>query len=397
MNYINHNIFFIIEDYYIYLNDNNKEYNYHPELIDNILYLFIKNKYKKDNIKIKIIYKNSYYTNIYNTSDNLINIGDITNFNYINVSSNIDSNIDNIYDNIENIYPDIFNKFDINYYFENNKFLKNIDMHNLSNKNFIFCHWYYCGRYNPNIYFKYLLKKYEENIFKIKYPLIKYSNDKKNTLLFIDDRYDSSFIYLLILFLYSVDESWNINIFTTIDNKIYYENDFKKLNIEGNIILLDNKFENINNYSKLLKNINFWNTIKEDNCLLFQYDSFCMGKFDNIFFNYNYIGAKWDHRPLLFKKILIGNGGTSFRKTRVMEYLCNKYKNKDIKKNYPEDMFFSELLYEEKMHNCTEYISDKFSFENLYSDSTYAHQIYKSIPYNELDDFVRKNIEKMID
>ena len=74
MNYINHNIFFIIEDYYIYLNDNNKEYIYHPELIDNILYLFIKNKYKKDNIKIKIIYKNSYYTNIYNTFDNIINI-----------------------------------------------------------------------------------------------------------------------------------------------------------------------------------------------------------------------------------------------------------------------------------------------------------------------------------
>ena len=121
-----------------------------------------------------------------------------------------------------------------------------------------------------------------------------------------------------------------------------------------------------------------------------------MGKFDDIFLNYNYIGAKWDHKPLIFKNIKIGNGGTSFRKTRIMEYLCNKYKNKNIKKNYPEDMFFSELLYEEKLHNCTEEIADKFSFENLYSDSIYAHQIYKSIPYNELDNFVFKNIQKMI-
>ena len=385
MSYINHNIFFMINNYYIYIY--NSKYIYNIELIDNIVYLFIKNKDITDNINIKIIYKNSYNIKVYN-SNNLIKIGDLTTFNYINKLNDID-----VYDNIENKYPDIFNNFDINYYFENNKLLKNIDIHN---KNFIFCHWYYCGRYFPNLYFKYLLKKYESFILKIKYPLIKYSKNKKNTLLFIDDRYDSSFIYLLILFLYSVDDSWNVNIFTTIDNKIYYENVFKKIKIEGNIILLDNKFESINDYSNLLKNVNFWNKIEEDNCLLFQYDSFCMGKFNNIFFDYNYIGAKWDHRPLLFKKILIGNGGTSFRKTRVMEYLCDKYKNKDIKKNYPEDMYFSELLYEEKMHNCTEDIADKFSFENIYSNSVYAHQIYKSIPFNELDEFVYKSIEKMI-
>jgi len=390
MSYINHNIFFMIEDYYIYIYNNNNKYIYNIELIDNIVYLFIKNKDINDNINIKIINKNFYYIKTYNDFNNLIKIGDLTTFNYINTFNNID-----VYDNIENIYPDIFNNFDINYYFENNKLLKNID---IDNKNFIFCHWYYCGRYVPNLYFKYLLKKYESFIFKIKYPLIKYSKNKKNTLLFVDDRYDSSFIYLLILFLYSVDDSWNINIFTTIDNKIYYENVFNTIKIEGNIILLDNKFESINDYSNLLKNVNFWNKIEEDNCLLFQYDSFCMGKFNNIFFDYNYIGAKWDHRPLLFKKILIGNGGTSFRKTRVMEYLCNKYKNKDIKKNYPEDMYFSELLYEEKMHNCTEDIADKFSFENIYNNnSIYAHQIYKSIPFDKLDKFVYKSIEKMIE
>lgn len=400
MSYINNNIFFIIDDYYIYLNNNNNEYIYKCELINNVLYLFIKNKFKKDNIKIKIIYNNSYYINIYYDCDNLIKIEDITKLKYIN---NTQNNIDiHTYTNINtdiyyNIYPDIFNNFDINYYTENNKFLKNIDIHNINNKRSIFFHWYYCGRYNPNLYFKYLLKKYESFIFKINYPLIKYSKNKKNTLLFIDDRYDSSFIYLLILFLYSVNDSWNINIFTTFNNKIYYENDLKKINIEGNIILLDNKFSNINDYSNLLKNSNFWNKICEDNCLLFQYDSFCMGKFNNIFFNYNYIGAKWDHRPLLFKNIFIGNGGTSFRKTRVMEYLCNKYKNKEIKKNYPEDVFFSELLYEEKLHNCTEDIADKFSFENIYSNSIYGHQIYKIIDYNKLDEFIYKKIKGMID
>jgi hypothetical protein len=295
--------------------------------------------------------------------------------------------------NIENIYPDIFYKFDLNYYIENNKFIKNIN-----NKNFIYSHWYYFGRYYPNFYFKYLLKKHDNLIFKIKYEKINYSKDKKNTLLFIDDRYDSSFIYLLILFLYSVNNKWNITIFTTIENKIYYENDFKKLNIEGNIILLENKFNSIADYSNLLKSIDFWNKIEEDNCLLFQYDSFCMGKFNNIFFNYNYIGAKWDHTPSFYKTITIGNGGTSFRKTKSMCYLLNKYKNKDIKKNYPEDVFFSELLYEEKMYNCTEEIANKFSFENIYcEESIYAHQIYKAISFDKLDDFVYNKIKNIVD
>jgi hypothetical protein len=361
-------------------------------MIDNCLYVFIKNKNIKDNIKIKIIYKNSYHIVSHIDLNNLIKVGELNKFNYINISNNKTD----IYCNLQNIYPKIFYKFDINYYIENNKLFDNIDKNNI-NINFIYCHWYYCGRYNANLYFKYILKKYEDLIMKIKYPNIKYSKNKKNTLLFIDDRYDSSFIYLLILFLYSVDETWNINIFTTNDNKINYENDLKKLNIEGNIILLDNKFNSIDDYSNLLKNVNFWNKISEDNCLLFQYDSFCMGKFNNIFFNYNYIGARWEHRPSLYKKIFMGNGGTSFRKTRIMEYLCSRYKNKDIKKNYPEDVYFNELLYEEKLFNCTKDIADYFSFENIYSsNSIYGHQIYKVIEFNDLDEFIYQKLKKII-
>jgi len=371
--YINHNNFFLINDYYIYLCNN--KYIYELELINNTLYIFIKNKNKRDSIQIKIIYEELYYTNIYNITDNIIKIEDITKLRYNNIIENIET----------------YN-IDIKYYIENNKLINNIN-----NEKYLKFHWHYCGKYNGNLYFKYLLKKYENDIYKIKYEHIHYSKDKKNTLLFIDNRYDSSFIYLLILFIYSIDNTWNITIFTTIDTIKYYENDFKKINVEGKIILLEKNINNMIDYSDLLKDANFWNKISEDNCLLFQYDSFAMGKFDNIFLNYSYIGAKWEHKPSIFKKINIGNGGTSFRKTRVMEYLCSKYKDKDIKKNYPEDIFFSELLYEEKMHHCTEKIADKFSFENIYNDnSIYAHQIYKSIDYNNLDTFVYKSLQKMI-
>jgi hypothetical protein len=218
-------------------------------------------------------------------------------------------------------------------------------------------------------------------------------------LLFVDDRYDSSFIYLLILFLYSIDQSWNLTIITTEDNKKNYEKDLNKLNVEAKIILLKKKFNSIDDYSQLLKNIDFWILINEENCLLFQYDSFSMGKFKDIFFQYNYIGARWCNNNSLYKEVIIGNGGTSFRKNSVMKYICNKYKNKDIKKDYPEDLYFSEFLYEEKMNYCTKEIADQFSFENLYNpenNSIYGHQIYKSISYNDLDKFMYEKINSLI-
>ena len=67
------------------------------------------------------------------------------------------------------------------------------------------------------------MKKYENLINNLKLNVTNYSLQKQNTLLFVDDRYDPLFLYLLKLFLYSVNESWNITIFTMEDNKIFYE------------------------------------------------------------------------------------------------------------------------------------------------------------------------------
>lgn len=84
-----------------------------------------------------------------------------------------------------------------------------------------------------------------------------------------------------------------------------------------------------------------------------------------------------------------------------MEYICKKYEKKQVIKNYlnyPEDVFFSHLLYEEKLHNCNNFISDKFSFENIYSEnSIYAHQLYKVIKIEDMDNFIDLKITKMLD
>jgi hypothetical protein len=259
------------------------------------------------------------------------------------------------------------------------------------------------------MYFKYLLKKYENIIMNLSKP--QFNKDNKEllsetnviksdkTLLFIDDRYDPSFIYLAKLFLYSVDKTWNITIFTTESNKKYFEEDLLRIGILGKIFILENNFQNTFEYSQLLKNDFFWSKIEEDNCLLFQYDSFCMGKFDPQFYNYNYIGARWPHKATKYDKITIGNGGTSFRKTRIMEKIAKEYRLKDniSKHNLAEDIFLSELLYENNLYNCTEDIADKFSFENIFNDnSIYAHQIYNTIKLEDMDNFIYQKLNKLL-
>ena len=158
----------------------------------------------------------------------------------------------------------------------------------------------------------------------------------------------------------------------------------KKIGIIGKINILQNKFKNSYDYSLLLKDKNFWNKIREENVLLFQYDSFCMGKFNDIFLNYNYIGARWPHNPFNNEIINIGNGGTSFRKSRIMENICKKYSN-----NLSEDLFFGYYLFKDNLQNCNNEIADLFSFENIFCDySIYAHQIYNTVKLEDLDNFI---------
>ena len=388
------NIFFKIDKYYIYIYIPNEDFKYQVELIgDSDLYIFINNiniRYKND-ISLKIMYDNLYIDVTKTSENNMILIENIHKLNYetCNKKKN-DDNISIINNNFELNFKNLHPNFNFTYYIENNKFI------NCTEEKYLMYHWLYFGQKNEILYTKYLFKKYENIILNLKYPKINYDISKKNTLLFIDDRYDSSFFYLLILFLYSVDESWNINIFTISEKKEYYENDLQKLGIHCKIHILEKKFKCIEDYNRLLINSSLWKNIIEDNVLLFQYDSFVFGKFNPIFFNYNYIGARWPHSISNMTNIYIGNGGTSFRKTRVMEYICKKYENSVIKKIYNEDIFFAEMLAKEDLYNCTNNIADMFSFENIFLDnSVYGHQIYLKIDIEKMDNFIYQKLIKL--
>ena len=349
------------------------------------VFILIHNKKNNNNeeLLLKIMYEKYICLKKLIINSNVFNIGDFEDYKFIENDTFI------IFQKISD-FNEKFEDFDFEYYVENN------NMINCTEKDYLMNHWYYCGRYNKYFYFKYLLKKYAHLILDLKHSKIKYDSQKNNTLLFIDNRYDSSFLYILKLFLYSVDESWNLKIYTTKENIESYNNDLNKLEIETNINILEVPLMSIKDYNKLLRNPDFWNEIKEENILLFQYDSIALGKFKSDFLNYNYIGAEWGCSDNESVNLYIGNGGTSFRKARIMEMICKKYGKIKIKKEYNEDLFICNSLFKEGLHNCSLEIANSFSCENIFNpESIYGHQIYNNIDIDTLEKHIKNKLEKM--
>jgi hypothetical protein len=346
-----------------------------------------------DTVKIKRVDSNSGWDNqlkcfLYKghfEGEAILNIGN-SNKNEKHVKINLSFNkailIDN---NYLNIIKNSYTYFDP--YIYNYKLAKD------NKHNFIYYHWHFIGYNKKQEYFKYILNKKKEKIYKLDYPKIKYDEKKTKTLLFVDDRYDGIFELILRLFLYSVDNSWNLTIFTIGECKLEYENILKKMDISATIFLLDGKINTLDNYNKLLCSSLFWEKIKEENCLLFQYDAISFGKFSEDFLKYNYIGAKWDHDILMYEKLHFGNGGISFRKTRIMEYICDKYKNDLL---IPEDVFFCIKMKDENLLYCPNFILDTFSFENIYNEDTvYGHSIYNYMTYEKLEWLIDMKLDKL--
>lgn len=389
----NSNILFYVNNFYIYLLNpqNSLKYNFY---YNNNYYLSISNKKNEPlNVFFKIITNNNkcYYYNIYKNRNTLIKLMNFKDLNYNNYHKD---NI--IFDNnlicfIESKYTNL----DLSLYNEN---LFNYNLNN-DTRYFLKYNWYYFGRQNKFQYFKYIIYK-NKTLFndleqKINYNL-SYDNNKKYSLLFIDDRFDSIFQYILSMFLYSVDNNWNLNIYTTKENKIKYNQCLKYFNIEYKIHIIK-KFENINNYSNLLKSNDFWNKINEKYVLIFQYDSLAFSKFNYKFCSTNYIGAQWPKHIQQIKGIYNGNGGTSLRNVHIMKKITKKYKYEINDKNTPEDIYFSKYLYQDKLLINNPSICDEFSFENVINNnSIYGHAIYESIKLDNIENYIYNRIQKLL-
>ncbi len=128
-------------------------------------------------------------------------------------------------------------------------------------------------------------------------------------------------------------------------------------------------------YNLLLTSKQFWESIQEENVLIFQHDSEILRDGIEYFYRYDYAGAPWKFYPHG------GNGGLSFRKKKAMIDCIEVRLWTQEQGN--EDVYFSKILksIECKMSRAA---CDLFSCETIFKLGTFGcHAIDKHLSKEE--------------
>lgn len=403
--------FFLLDSYFIYMKTSNENYKYTFFKNKNNYYLAI--SYKKnipENYNFIILtQKNTscswiyYEYNIEKNKDTLISLGNWETLHWIQCDSKF--NLEEIQKKISIEYPSL----NYDYYTQQilplikknktnhmNKLITYQDLSHLE-KNFLVYHWIFEGSQNKMQLFKYALYSYKYLIDQLSYCHLKYNISKNNALIFIDDRVDNIlFECISRLFLYSVNDSWNLHIYTIPEKQKEYQQILTLLDVEAKFHFIS-KINNIDEYSCLLKSSSFWETLTEENLLFYQYDSIAFGKFQSKFFSYNYLGARWTEKITQLPGIYNGNGGTSFRKRSWMLYITQKYNHYLYLPQSPEDKYFAYYLHQEGLLPDSNELLDEFSIEHIYNEtSIYGHAIFQSMNIDQLVDFIKRRFNILL-
>lgn len=167
----------------------------------------------------------------------------------------------------------------------------------------------------------------------------------------------------------------HFQIYHGIKNKDLLENTYKNDIDEGKISLWNMGVENLTlrSYNVLLTSIEFWNTMRSENVLIFQTDSTpCSSSHANLeqFLEYDYVGAPFHPIKNFFlmmymigsgiygKYVNMMNGGLSLRKKSTM---IQCIENEPWNKKLPEDEWFCMRIHKlnKKLPNSD--IAKKFS------------------------------------
>ena len=148
-----------------------------------------------------------------------------------------------------------------------------------------------------------------------------------------------------------------------------------------NVNIINTGHDNLNRqtYSSLLKMPTFWEYFTEwSHVLIYQTDALIMRKIDDVYFQYDYIGAPWD-RKNQWVKHCAGNGGFSLRRVQAMIDACECHRNIPQGKicGSNEDGFFCDLdtlifpPINSMMHHA-------FAVEQVFHPSPIGcHQVYR--------------------
>lgn len=229
---------------------------------------------------------------------------------------------------------------------------------------------------------------YDSVISKIENPYndfeIKFNESGKLVICLIEYRILIRIKYVLNALL-NVYSPYEIGL-TIICGSSNYEYIYEIIKYWKNVNIINTKHENLNRgtYSALLKMPSFWEIFNNwSHVLIYQTDALIMRKIDDIYFDYDYIGAPWKKHDKKWTKYYGGNGGFSLRKVKTMIKHCECFRNIDHKDicQRNEDGYFCNInmkFPEDKN------IHESFAVETIFSSNPIGcHQLYRYLDPSE--------------
>ena len=331
-------------NYYKYFNNDLQNLNQH-ECIDH--YLKFGFKEQRNYNKIYLI---KLYILYYNNNDTL-------NIDISNITDNDIASFKDIINNINIISINFLEQYIMieKYYNLNNQLISS-STEKYSDKSLKFDDIYKIITNNNKEHFRYLCYR-NINYIKNKKININYNPAYHNETVLIEFRI-LHHIEFNIRNMCNQLPIWKHTIICGIDNYDFIKKMCDNISSHINIIKINKNNITIDEYSKFLTSLEFWNLLTGNHILIHHEDSLIFdSKNINNWLKYDYVGAPW-LEDIYDKSYLVGNGGFSLRKKDIMIYICNNYDINnyeifDFTKKYmnengllitPEDCFFIKCM-----------------------------------------------------
>lgn len=191
-----------------------------------------------------------------------------------------------------------------------------------------------------------------------KYPIPEIIKKSKYETVLVETRNLKHIEFIIRNAIIKLGFGWSHTILCGNNNYINMKKICNSISPNIKIIKINKDDISIDEYSKMLASIKFWNLFEGEKILIHQEDSFIFGGDINKFMKYDYIGAP-SFTFNLNNGQTVGNGGFSLRTKKIMIELINKINIKYGKyslytymsvmfprnlKYLPEDFYFSYYL-----------------------------------------------------